>query len=108
MPANDIEWSDSEKKLARAAFDKAYEREINALLQTVRDRSNEIAEPEELWKLHDFLSAKRHELDGKYDYRYSFLLFVFAQLVKDGWLSLSELDGLDASKRAKVAALTRM
>ena len=108
MHASDIEWSDAEKKIARAAFDKAYEREINVLLKTVRDRAVAIAQPEELWKLHDFLSVKRHELDGKYDYRYSFLLFVFAQLIKDGWLSLDELEGLEVSKQTKIAALTRM
>ncbi|MDY6783460.1 MAG: hypothetical protein SW833_13120 [Cyanobacteriota bacterium] len=108
MQGNDIEWSDSEKDIAKAAFDKAYQREIDALLNSVQERAARIAQTEELWKLHDFLSAKRHELDGKYDYRYTFLPFVFAQLVKEGWLKLDELEGLDGSKRAKIAALARM
>lgn len=62
----------------------------------------------ELWQLHDFLSAKRHEIEGKYDYQYSVLLFVFAGLVKEGWLHLNELQGLDKDKLSKVAVLSRM
>jgi hypothetical protein len=61
-----------------------------------------------MWHLHDFLSARRHEVDGKYDYRYSMLIFIFARLVKEGWLHLNELEGLDKSKIAKIAALSRM
>ncbi|NJM74095.1 MAG: hypothetical protein HC862_30640, partial [Scytonema sp. RU_4_4] len=52
----------------------------------------------DLWRLHDFLSARRHEVEGKYDYQYSVLLFVFAGLVKEGWLHLTELEGLDKDK----------
>jgi hypothetical protein len=58
--------------------------------------------------LHDFLSARRHEIDGKYDYRYSVLIFVFAGLVKEGWLNIDELEGLQKDKLTKVAALARM
>ncbi|MFN7789444.1 MAG: hypothetical protein ACK5QY_13735 [Pseudanabaena sp.] len=34
------------------------------------------------------------------------MVFVFAGLVKDGWLSLNELEGLNDDKIAKIAALT--
>lgn len=108
MQVNDIKWSQTEEKVARAAFDEAYNREIQALIEEVRARSGEIAELDDLWKLHDFLSARRHDIDGKYDYRYSDLIFVFARLVREGWLHLNELDGLEPDKLTKVAALTRM
>lgn len=106
----DIEanWSPVEKKAAQEAFEKAYEREISALLEQVRVRAGEIAELEDLWGLHDFLSAKRHEIDGKYDYSYLVLLFVFANLIKDGWLHIDELKNLDKDKLAKIAALKRL
>jgi Photoprotection regulator fluorescence recovery protein len=108
MQALDTSWSDTEKKVARSAFDKAYERELNGLMQTVREGSTQIEHPEDLWRLHDLLSAKRHEIDGKYDYRYSALMFVFAGLVKEGWLTIEELNGLESTKLAKIAALSRM
>lgn len=63
---------------------------------------------DDIWQLHDFLSARRHELDGKYDDRESGLIFVFSNLVKEGWLSLDELDGLEPAKLSKISALTRM
>jgi len=108
MQTSDIEWSKSEQKVAQAAFQKAYERENTALLQEVRQKATTIATLEDLWCLHDFLSARRHDLDGKYDYRYSVLIFVFARLVKEGWLQLNELNGLTPEKLTKVAVLARM
>lgn len=108
MQVNDINWSEKEKKIAKEAFNKAYEREITALINEVRSQTSDLVKLDDLWKLHDFLSARRHYLDGKYDYSYSNLIFTFASLVKEGWLSIEELEGLEADKRSKVAALTRM
>lgn len=108
MQVSEAEWSTTEQKVAQEAFDKAYKREIDALIQEVRQQASAIAEIEDMWNLHDFLSARRHEVDGKYDYRYSMLIFIFARLVKEGWLHLKELEGLDKSKITKIAALSRM
>ncbi len=108
MQVSDTEWSNTEKKIAQEAFEKAYKREINTLISVVRQQANEITELDDIWRLHDFLSARRHEIDGKYDYRYSVLIFVFSGLLKDGWLHLHELEGLDKNKLAKIAALARM
>lgn len=105
---NDAEWSKTEKKIAQAAFEKAYQREIEAVIKEVRERADTIAQPEDMWRLHDYLSARRHEIDGKYDYRYSMLIFVFAQLIREGWLHPNELEGLEAEKLTKIAAVTRM
>ncbi|MBW4487978.1 MAG: hypothetical protein KME12_09320 [Trichocoleus desertorum ATA4-8-CV12] len=105
---SDVEWSHGEKQVAQSAFERAYEREINALIKEVRERASTITKLDDTWLLHDFLSARRHQLDGKYDYKYSVLIFVFAQLVKEGWLHLKELEGLEGDKLTKIAALTRM
>ena len=108
MQASEVEWTDIEKKIARTAFDQAYEREIEALLKQIQKQANTLVDLGEIWRLHDFLSAKRHEIEGKYDYQYSVLLFVFAGLVKEGWLHLNELQGLDQDKLSKIAVLSRM
>jgi hypothetical protein len=102
------EWSITEEKVAQEAFRIAYEREIEALMQEVRSKASTIAELSDLWKLHDFLSARRHDLDGKYDYQESGLIFVFARLIKEGWLKSNELEGLSTDKRTKITALSRM
>lgn len=108
MQVSEAKWTDLEKKIARTAFDKAYEREVEVLLKQVLEEVGAIAEVKDLWRLHDFLSAKRHEVEGKYDYRYSVLLFTFAELLKEGWLHISDLEGLDRDKLSKVSALARM
>jgi len=108
MQVSDAEWSKSEKNIAQTAFRQAYERETTALIKEVREKAGAIATLDDVWQLHDFLSAKRHEIDGKYDYRYSVLIFVFATLVREGWLHLDELEGMSADKLTKIAALTRM
>jgi hypothetical protein len=108
MQVSEIVWSQTEEKIAKEAFRRAYEREINALIQEVREQAGALTELQDMWQLHDFLSARRHDIDGKYDYRYSVLIFVFARLVKEGWLHLHELEGLEKDKLTKVAALARM
>ncbi len=105
---SEAEWTDPEKEIARMAFDKAHEREVEALLKHVREEASTIVDLGNLWQLHDFLSAKRYEIEGKYDYQYPALLFVFAGLVKEGWIHLNELEGLNKDKLSKVAALARM
>lgn len=104
----DTEWTNREKEVAQTAFNQAYEREIKDLLKQVREQVNSLAKLENIWQLHDFLSAKRHEIEGKYDYQYSAMVFVFARLVKEGWLDLNELEGLDQDKLSKIAALAWM
>ena len=101
-------WSLKEQALAHFCFDLAYNREIAFLMQSVCLKSNSITTVDDMWHLHDFLSARRHNLDGKYDFRYPFLIMVFGQLVKEGWLQLTELEGLDSDKRAKIAAMSKM
>ncbi|BAY18648.1 hypothetical protein NIES21_44960 [Anabaenopsis circularis NIES-21] len=108
MQVSEIEWSKTEEEIAKQAFDKAYQREIEAVIQEVRQRSSMMTRADEMWQLHDFLSARRHEIDGKYDYKYSVLIFVFARLIKEGWLHLDELQGLEKDKLTKVAVMTRM
>ena len=108
MQVSEAEWTNSEKKIARSAFDNAYEREIEALLKQVQEQASTVVDLDNLWQVHDFLSAKRYEVEGKYDFQYSVLLFVFAGLIKDGWLHLDELEGLDKDKLSKVIVLSRM
>ena len=95
---NHIKWSKSEKKIAKEAFEKAYERECSYLAGRIREKANNIRKSDDIWELHDFLTEKRKEVDEKYDYRYSVLDFVFARLTKEGWLEYDLnvlLEGMD-------------
>jgi hypothetical protein len=45
-------------------------------------------------------------MEGRFDFRLEGILFVFAGFVKDGLLSLQDLQGLDAEKQAKIKAMS--
>jgi hypothetical protein len=108
MQTSELQWTSFEQSIAKAAIDNAHQREIEALVRVVRDQASSITSTDAVWQLHDFLSARRHELDGKYDDREAASVFTLASLVKDGWLTLGELAGLTQDKLAKISALTRM
>ncbi|MEM8502132.1 MAG: hypothetical protein AAF716_03150 [Cyanobacteria bacterium P01_D01_bin.1] len=108
MQQTDIQWSDTERSIALNALKSAHDREVEALLKMVRESASAIVLIEDAWQLHDFLSAKRHEIEGRYDDRETFLLFTLSQLVKEGLLDITELTGLTQEKQAKVKVLSRM
>jgi hypothetical protein len=101
-------FSEMEETIAQQALYKAYERETSALIAKVRDHANSIQELEDLWYLHDLLSTKRYEIDGKYAYNFPTLVFDFARLVKEKWLHLDDLEGLKPEILSKISALARM
>lgn len=91
-------WSPSQKKAARAAFDRAIERELKAIRQETENILQKSGDDRAVWRLHDYLSKKRREFDEKYDYRYSVLMTVFIRLISEGWLTLDELSGIGPEK----------
>jgi len=95
-------WSKTEKEVARQTFRSAYERECKELSNKVKDMANTAINPDDIWELHDFLTEKRKEIDEKYDYRYSVLILVFGRLLREGWIGLDELEGLDKDKITKI------
>ncbi|MEM8721940.1 MAG: hypothetical protein AAGE84_22030 [Cyanobacteria bacterium P01_G01_bin.39] len=97
-----------EETIAKKALQTAYSRETSALIAKVRESSESINSLEDLWFLHDLLSTKRYEIDGKYTYNAATMVFDFADLVKQGWLSLEDLEGLNSTMRSKIAALAKM
>ncbi len=108
MQATNLSWSQTEHNIAKSAFDKAYERETNFILQAVRKEASKITELQDLWQMNDYLSARRHDLEGKYDFDESSLVFTFANLIKEEWLKIEELEGLAAEKLAKISMLSKM
>ena len=98
IPMHELKWSHAEKTVARRAFDLALGKELEALLQEAKGRAARIEEPSELWDLESWLTERRREIDRRYDYRYSILPLVFAQLLRDGRLTEDDLHGLGQEK----------
>jgi hypothetical protein len=108
MTLTQTTWSTKEKQIAEQVLEKAYKQEINSLIDKVRKKITNLINIDELWQLHDLLSAKRYELDGKYDTRESMLVFSFAQLLKENLIDLEDLQGLDQDKLAKISSLAKI
>jgi hypothetical protein len=100
-------WSKKEKAIARRAFEGAYEKECKDLIKEIQKRANEAKDPIDIWRLHDFLTRRIEEIEGKYDYRYSRLIFVFARLLKEGWITVGEIEGLKEDKIDKIRYLAK-
>jgi hypothetical protein len=109
-------WSAIEKTVAQEAFKKAYERETNDLIDQLSEKIKGVDNIDAVWEIHDYLSAKRHQIDGRYyltmqkylgqENDYSALVFLFADLLKEKWLLREDLSGLSPDKISKISALS--
>jgi len=101
------DWTELERTIARAAFDAAHDRALCSLINEVQLQAALVDSAGSLWQLHDYLSIQRHRLEGRFDFRPQAILFLFASLVKDKLLDLSELEGLADGKLSKIRAMAQ-
>ena len=97
-----MKWSAREKKIARAAYDKAYKIEMQRIQEAVYEKAKNFKEENDVWRLHDYLTRKRREVDEKYDYRYSVLIFVLGRVLRERLISDEDLEGLSQDKVAMI------
>jgi hypothetical protein len=93
-----LDWSNTEKLLARQAYDLAYERECAKIFEKVQEMLSGMENPKEVWKIYDYLRKSRREMDSKYDYRYLILTIVLGKLMKEGLIFDSDIDKLSHDK----------
>jgi len=93
-----FDWSNTEKILAREAYDRAYERECTKILEKVRGMLSGMEDSKDIWKIYDYLKKNRRDMDSKYDYRYLILIIVLGKLMKDGLIFDSDIDKLSQDK----------
>jgi Photoprotection regulator fluorescence recovery protein len=96
----DMKWSPTEKSVARKAFDLALGRELQSVILEAKSKAAKIQEPSGLWELEQYLTQRRQEIDRMFDYRYSVLPLVFANLLSSGRLVEDDLRGLGEDKLA--------
>jgi hypothetical protein len=97
IPMHELKWSHAEKTVARRTFDLALGKELEALVReakgrAARDRGTVGAVG--FGKLVNLSPTLRRS----YDYRYSVLPLVFAQLLRDGGPTEDDLHGLGKEK----------
>ncbi|MFZ6641110.1 hypothetical protein ACO0LL_15280 [Undibacterium sp. TC4M20W] len=94
----DFKWSDTEKKVARAAYDNALQKEMAAITARFKELANAVNSPDELWEIEAYLQKARKRIDTKYDYRYSRLPLLLAQLVFQNLVKREDLQKLSQDK----------
>lgn len=94
----DLHWSPEEKTVARKAFDRALQRELEAVMIEAKKQAAKVHQPSDLWELERYLTDHRTQIDRQYEYKYSVLIFVFGNLIRQGRLSEQELQGLNQDK----------
>ena len=99
---DDLKWTKAEKHIARRAFDTACRREYDAVRAKLKEMAAAASGPEDVWEIHNYLSDVLKDMEEKYDYRYSCLLLLFTRLMRKGWLSEADLDGLGDDKTAPI------
>lgn len=99
---DEIVWTKAEKKTARKVFERAFEKQCTAITKEVKKMIVNASTSSDIWRVHDYLSEHRRTVDKIFDYRYSVLLNVFARLLRDGWLTETDLAGLQPDKIEKI------
>lgn len=98
----DFTWSDGEKKLARRVFEGALQAELAEVMADFKSRADAAKTPDGVWELEGYLRGKRTGIDRKYDYRYSQLISVFAQLLREERVREAQLAGFSEEKLAAI------
>ena|SRR6516162_3046900 len=94
----DFKWSNSEKVIARRAFENARLRELDGIIRQAKQKAGKVSNPDELWQLERWLTERREDINETYDYRYSVLPMVFAKLLYRRTMTEDELAGLGPEK----------
>lgn len=95
-------WSTAEKKIARLAFETALEKALAGVVSDFKVRATAVTTPQEMWAIGDDLQRQRREIDRMFDYRYSMLTGVFAQLIHRGFMDESAVAGIADAKLADI------
>ncbi len=98
MSWHNINWSLSEKKIARAAYDIAVAAALAGIMAEFKRRAEAATEPSDMWDIETYLRDERREIDEMFIYSYSKLPNVFGYAISKGYLTESQLSGLAQDK----------
>jgi hypothetical protein len=97
-------WSRSEKTIARKAFDAALGRELHEVIQEAKMMASQIKQSSDLWDLEHYLTQRRKEIDRKYDFRGSRLIWQPIRTGSTSWnWKCNSGDGCGTSIFSKVS-----
>ena len=84
-------WSKKEKEIAKRAFELAHHNKIKKIIEGIK--SHKLDDWEDIVSLKAFIKKKEKEAEMVLDYRYSVLVLSFASFIREGLISLKEIQG---------------
>lgn len=94
----DLDWTPAEKAIARKLFEGALRAELEETRREVEKRLAKIKQAEDMWRVEEYMSLRRREIDFRYDFRYSVLPEVFGELLRAGRFREEDFLGLGEDK----------
>ena len=77
-------------------------------MEEAKQKASQIKEPPDVWKLERYLTERRKEIDGKYEFRSSRLTQTFGRLLCDRRFSENELRGLGEDKLKAIRSCAKV
>ena len=96
------EWSNSEKKIARRAYEAARQAVLAVTLAEFKAKAAAATTIDDMWSIVDESRQRQRELEGLLGFRYSQLPLVFARLIVEGHLDEGKLAGLSEDKLEEI------
>ena len=73
-----------------------------------KSRAAQASTPDDLWAIQAHLARVQHDIDSKYDYRYSMLEFVLGRLLFEQRIQLQDLTGMKADRIARICRIASL
>ena len=104
----DVRWTDREREIARRVFESALNRELSEVIADFKSKAARVAEPDDMGALQGYLRGKQQEMEQRYDFRYSQLIIVFGNLLRQNRIMEGELAGLSEEKLSQIRFMASM
>ena len=105
---HDLKWSESERKLARRVFDAALQQELAEIMKKFKELAVHAEKSDDMWDIEDWLAQQRRDIDTKYDFRYSQLVSVFGNLLRENRVTEQQLGGLGKDKLSYIRCIATL
>ena len=104
---NELTWSESEKTIARTAFDAALGQELHELIRETKQMARVIQKSSDLWDLEHHLTQRRKDIDRKYESRSSRRIDVLGRLLYENRINEEDLRGLSEEKMKSIRSFVQ-
>lgn len=90
--------SNMEKKVAKRIFDEAFKKENNIIIEKIKELAAKATSYSDIMDIRKYINGSIKRLNQTYNYSYSRLIYVFAELLFEHIISENDLDSFSNDK----------